>query len=171
MAHPRAKRPSDVVMPTPLIIHERRGRWARQIRPRVNGCAVTVIETRSGHDLAAAASRSACPIVVVDLSDRGDSVASDLDQLAGASDGALVLVLDPSPDSGLAEIALQMGATRVIPATTPPPVVVEILRHWLRLAHDRSQSAGWAEDRTREPEPWEAILGIVPGGLMPSSPP
>ncbi len=132
---------------------------------------VALVETRAGQELADAASRSACPLVVIEPSDRGDPVAADIDRVCAASGGALVLVLDPWPGSGLAEIAREMGATRVIPATTPPPVVVEILRGWLRLARGRSQSGGWAPDRTPEPEPWEPILGIVPGTLVPSSPP
>ena len=89
---------------------------------------MSLVETRSGKELAEAASRSACPLVVIDPSDLGDSVASDLDGLAVASGGALVLVLDPWPGSGLAEIAREIGATRVIAATTPPPAVMEILR-------------------------------------------
>lgn len=148
----------DARMHTLLIVHERLGRWARQIRPRVAGWPVRPVETRSADELAVACGRSACPIVVIDPGDRLRLALADLDRAARAAPDALILMLGGSSPPEFPLVAREMGATLVLPATTPPPRVLDLLARWLPLARARSEAGGWAEDRKPEPEPWEYLL-------------
>jgi hypothetical protein len=61
-----------------------------------------------------------------------------------------------------------LGATLVLPATIPPPRVLEVLSRWLPLAKARSEADGWAEDRRPEPEPWQEYLDAPIGTRQPA---
>ena len=158
-------------MITPLIIHERQARWARQIRPRVVGWPVSALETRTGAELASAAARSACPLVVVDPRARELAALEDLVLARRAAPGLLAMVFAPSPHAGdFASLAREMGATMILESSAPPPTVLKVLARWLRLARGRSSRTGWAEDCLPVAEPWELLLGLAPGGGIEATP-
>jgi hypothetical protein len=138
----------------PLIIHERLGTWARQLRPRVVGWSVRVVETRSADDLETALGRDPCPLVVIDLGGRTRAVLEELDRAAQQSPNALVLVLDPSAQAGVAPLARELGATHVLSGAVPPPMVVALLARWLPLARRRAEADGWWGESDIEPDPW-----------------
>ncbi|MBX6314724.1 MAG: hypothetical protein IRY99_17685 [Isosphaeraceae bacterium] len=140
----------------PLVIHERLGHWARQIRPRVATWPVRVIETRSASDLAAALARSACPLVVLDLADRIRAALDELDRALPAAPNALVLVLDPGAHATVGPLARELGATHVLAGRVPPPEVLHLLARWLPLARRRAEADGWAGEP--EPEPWDLLV-------------
>ena len=50
----------------PLILHERLGNWARQLRPRLHDLPIRLFETRSRADLEAVLTGLACPVVLID---------------------------------------------------------------------------------------------------------
>jgi hypothetical protein len=149
-------------MHSSLITHERRGHWARHLRPRVADWPVHLIETRSGDELAAACERTACPIVVLDPGGRLQAALLDLDRAIMSAPNSLILVFEPAKSPGLAAFAREVGATLVLPAITPPPRVVDLLARWLPLARSRSEADGWAEDRRPEPAVWDHLLDAIP---------
>ena len=69
-----------------LIVHERRGRWARRLRPLVAGWGARLVESRSADDLTSAIATAACPIVVLDL---GERLRPGLDDLSRAASSRL----------------------------------------------------------------------------------
>ena len=145
-------------MRLPLIVHERIGVWSRHLRPRVAPWPVRLFETRPGDDIGPIASRSACPMVVVDLGGRLRNGLEAIDRAFTAAPYGLILALDPA---GLPEVSLlarELGASRVLSGPVVPPEVLAVLERWLPLAQDRAERDGWAEDRVPEPEPWEALL-------------
>src|SRR5260370_41604870 len=89
------REPRRVPEPLPLIVHERIGTWARQLRPRAAGWGARLIESRSKTDLRAALFGAACPIVIVDLGDRPRARLDDLDHALTLAPAALAVVLDP----------------------------------------------------------------------------
>ena len=125
------------------MIHERRGRWARQLRARMAGLGIEWSEARSTGDLVVSVRLSACPIVLLDLGDRPARVVEDLSAVLRASPAALTLVLDPGSDPEVGPIAREFGATLVLPGVVVAPQVVAILRRWLPIARERAATAGW----------------------------
>src|SRR5437870_1806175 len=118
----------------PVVIHERRGIWARQLRARLACWPIRWSQTRSSADLATALVRSARPIVVIDLGDRPRSGLEDLDLAIRTAPDALVLVLDPGAHDSVAISARMLGATHVFSGIVTPPTVAELLARWLALA-------------------------------------
>ncbi|HEV3167667.1 MAG TPA: hypothetical protein VGZ22_26920 [Isosphaeraceae bacterium] len=143
------------MMRLPIITHERLGTWARQLRPRVVSWPVRLVESRSPTDLAVAMGRSACPLVVLDLGDRPRAGLEDLDRALPSAPNALILVLDPTAQPGVAPLAREIGASHVISGVATPPMVVGLLARWLPLALRRAESDGWSPMAEPEPEPWE----------------
>lgn len=128
--------------------------WARQLRTRVAPWPARLVESRGRDDLAAAVARSPFAMIVIDL---GNSVRAMLDDLRACdphTHGALVLVLDPSRQEGVAGLARELGASRVISGQCPPPRIVEILENWCRLCLARRKSAGWLPDAAEDPDWW-----------------
>ena len=141
--------------PVPLVIHERIGNWARQLRPRTAGWPVQVIETRSGPELAAALAARPWPLAVVDLADRPEAALRELAEGLDDLPDALLLVLDPTNAPGAAALARELGATQVTSGFAPPPAVVDLLARWLPIARARAGAAGWVAEPPRVAEPWE----------------
>lgn len=139
----------------PLIIHERIATWARQLRPRVVTWPVRVSETRSAADLERALKGSACPLVVADLARWPRQGLDDLERALAPSANALVLVLDPGTNPGVAALAREIGATLVLSGPATPPQVVGVLARWLPLAQRRAEADGWDGDPEPEAEPWD----------------
>jgi hypothetical protein len=137
-----------------LVIHERLGHWARQMRPRLSSWPVRLVETRSAADLEAAVAGRACPVVVIDLSRRVRSGLEDLDRATRAAPNAMVLVLDPGSHEGVALLARELGASHVIAGVATPPAVAALLARWLPLARRRDDRDGWSARPGPEPEPW-----------------
>lgn len=139
-------------MPNPrMVVHERLGTWARQIRARMAGRPIDWRETRSTADLEFAVAGAACPIVVIDLGLRPRAGLDALDRAMRTAPNALVLVLEPQWYEGVAQLARELGASEVISGPTPPPLVVALLTRWIPLARKRAEADGWS--RTPEPEP------------------
>ena len=130
-------------MPLALVVHERRGVWGRQLRPRLAGQPVRVFETRLRAELEENVTRSARPILVVVLDDRPAQAVEDMAHALAVAPGALTLVLDPRAHPLLAAAARELGATLVLPGSTPPPVVAELLVRWTALARRRADGDGW----------------------------
>jgi hypothetical protein len=146
---------------TAVILHERLGTWTAQLRPRFQGRPVHWIETRSATDLDKALLGLACPVVLIDLNRNVVEGLSDLDRLMRLFPGARVLVLDPEAHDGVAEVARELGATRVICGFVPPPEVACLIDRWITLAGLQTERAGWSRplmtDPPLDPEEWLQI--------------
>lgn len=127
-----------------VIIHERLGTWARQLRPRLAGSPVRWSESRSTASLVGAVRLSNCPVLLIDLADRPVQGLDDLGQAIIASPTALSLILDPSQSPEIAETARELGATLVLGGVVVPPVVENLLRRWIPLSIRRIEREGWS---------------------------
>jgi hypothetical protein len=142
------------------MIHERRGLWFRQIRPRVVGWPVRVVESRSTSDLVTALDGTVCPLVVIDLGEWVRPALVDLSQAVRTSPGALVLVLDAAEHRGVVPIARELGATHVLTGVINPPDVMDLLARWIPLARRRAEADGWIGDPSPEPPIWEQLAAV-----------
>lgn len=152
-------RPEGAIAPlasVPLVLHERLGNWARQLRPRLSAWPVRLVESRSASDLESALAGTACPIVILDLDLRPRAGLEDLDRAVRAAPLALLLVLDPQAHEGVAPLARELGATLVLSGVVTPPTLTALLARWIPLALRRTEADGWsvACKPEPEPEPW-----------------
>ena len=127
-----------------VILHERLGNWAGQLRSRLRDRPVRWFETRTGADIDAVLPGLACPVVLIDLSRNLIDGLSDLERLISGSSQPRVLVLDPERHEGAEEIARELGATHVISGFVPPPEVAELIDRWITLASEEGERQGWS---------------------------
>jgi hypothetical protein len=139
-----------------VIIHERLGRWAGQLRPRFQGWPIYWSETRSTASLVTASRLSTCPILVIDLSDRPLKGLEDLDQAVTAARSSLSIVLDPADNDEVATLARELGATVVLGGVVVPPVVESLLRRWIPIVTQRGKAEGRSPMIEPTPEFWES---------------
>jgi hypothetical protein len=148
-----------------LIIHERIGHWARQLRPRLADRSVRLVETRTWADLEDALRGPGIvfPIVVLDLGRRVKPALEDLDRARGLAPDALILVIDASNQPGLGLLARELGASHVFGGPIPPPVVSELIHRWLSLSERRAEASGWLGPAPppSEPEPWNWLTPLL----------
>jgi hypothetical protein len=147
-----------------LVLHERLGNWAAQLRPRLAGRPVRWFETRSAADLREILPGLGRPVVLLDLGSRVLEALGDLDQVVNLAPGARVLVLDPAARQEVAELARELGATHVLAGFVPPPVVTSLIDRWIGLAAAEQLREGWSRplpvDSLLDPEGWlDDILG------------
>jgi hypothetical protein len=146
-----------------MVIHERLGTWARQLRPRLRAWPIRWVESRSTADLEAALAGRACPIVVIDLARRPRAGLEDLDRAARAAPNALILVLDPQAHEGVPTLARELGAAHVLAGPATPPQVADLIARWFPLAQRRTESDGWSNvpEPEPEPEPWNWLAPLL----------
>jgi hypothetical protein len=150
-----------------VIVHERRGTWAAQLRPRLQHLPVRWFETRSTSDLDAAIVGVASPVVVIDLG-RHVELLRDLDRVVKIAPGARTLVLDPDSHDGTASLARELGATEVLSGFVPPPDAADRIEKWIGLAAREIDREGWSRPLSagspQDSESWlERILKDQPG--------
>ncbi len=138
-----------------VIIHERLGRWARQIRPRFRDWPIRWAETRSKSDLVGASARSGCPILVVEVDVRAARSLDELQAAIEVAPDALSLVLERQDRPEVVGMAREVGATLVMTGVVVPPEVDATIRRWLPIARQRAEAEGWSPVHGPEPEPWE----------------
>ncbi len=159
-----------------VIVHERLGNWARQLRPRLLAQQARVRETRSWPDLEAAILGLAAPVAVFDLDRFGPVGLVHLDRLIERSSDALVLVLDPKGDAERGRIARELGATQVILGAASPIDVAALVGRWVAVARGRIERSGWHRpveaDPRLEPWAWLAEYGVdtTPGPVPTTTP-
>jgi hypothetical protein len=139
-----------------VILHERLGNWARQLRPRLYDLPIRWFETRSIADLDPVLTGMASPVVLIDLGSRPSAGLLGLRAIRHRASDARVLVLDPEVHQEASGLARELGAAHVIPGFVPPPVVASLLRRWVKLAQWRIAHGGWSRALTPDPElePW-----------------
>jgi hypothetical protein len=141
---------------TAVILHERIGNWARQLRPRLFDLPIRWFETRSTADLGLVLTGMACPVVLIDLALSPASGLRGLQTILDRASDARVLVLDAEVHEDAAGLVREMGATHVFSGFVPPPVVASLLRRWVKLASARVEHGGWSKPLVPDPEsePW-----------------
>jgi hypothetical protein len=130
----------------PLVVHERRATWARQLRPRVVNWPVRFVESRSASDLASALAGQESGLVLVDLATRALAALEELAAGLAPASHPLVLVLDPERLPGIANAARELGATEVWSGPVAPPRVVDRLERWVNIARHRTASAAFSQE-------------------------
>jgi hypothetical protein len=146
-----------------VIIHERLGRWYRQLRPRLSDRPARWFETRSTADLDAILEGLAFPVVLIDLGRQPLDGLAALGRVNARAPGARTLVLDPEAVEEASDMARELGATHVFTGFTPPPLVADLFVRWIDLAGRGTESAGWS--RTTFPEtatdPWSWLADYL----------
>jgi hypothetical protein len=148
-----------------VILHERLGNWARQLRPRLYDLPIRWFETRSIADLDLVLTGIASPVVLIDLGSWPAAGLLGLHAILHRASDARVLVLDPEVHPEAAGLARELGATHVIAGFVPPPVVAALLGRWVRLAQWRIEHGGWFIALTPSPEsePWGWLAPYLAG--------
>lgn len=151
-----------------VILHERIGNWARQLRPRLHDLPVRWFETRAITDLHPVLGGMSSPVAVIDLGSRPAAGLMALQTILHHASDARVLVLDPQVHDEAATLAREVGATHVMTGFAPPPFVASLLRRWIDLAQSRVDKGGWTKplipDSESEPWAWLATYLPEPGG-------
>jgi hypothetical protein len=139
-----------------VIVHERLGRWYRQLRPRLSDRPIRWFETRSTGDLDGVLRELAFPVVLIDLGRQALDGLEALSVTVTRAPGARTLVLDPESYEDAAIAARELGATHVCRGFTPPPLVAELIARWIALALRGVDSAGWSRSTFPETstDPW-----------------
>jgi hypothetical protein len=133
-----------------LILHERLGNWARQLRPRLHDLPIRLFETRSRPDLDAVLTGLARPVVLIDPGKHLAEGLLDLDLVHRRAPDALIIVNNPDSYTEVTSLARELGATHVLSGFVPPPEVAILLIRWITLARRYLESDGWS--RTSSPE-------------------
>jgi hypothetical protein len=131
-------------MHVPLILHERLGNWAAQLRPRLHSLPIRWFETRSRGDLDGVLTGLACPVVLIDAGTHLANGLFDLDLVRTRAPDALILVQSPECHFEEARLARELGATHVLVGFVPPPEVAHLLSRWVLLAQRQIQRSGWS---------------------------
>jgi len=143
-------------MRSAVILHERLGKWGRQLRPRLSELSVRWLESRSPADLEGILEGLAFPVVLIDLGKQPIHGLEALDLVRMRTPGARSLVLDPESKAEIPILARELGATHVCSGFAPPPFVAGMISRWIAMARRATESAGWS--RTTFPEtatdPW-----------------
>jgi hypothetical protein len=142
-----------VTPPSLLITHERLARWARQLRARLAGQPIELVETRSRTDLLNALARHPSPLLLVDLEHRPVESLHDLEAALAASPEARALVLDPDRLPDVPAFCRELGVVEVFSGPVPPPVVAGRLARLHALTLERLAGDGWYAPAPRRGEP------------------
>lgn len=129
-----------------VIVHELKNEWYRALRPRLIGLPARWVETRSLADLGAALRGLACPVVLISAGPSPENALQAIVAARTAAPDGLILVHDRSNRHGLASIARELGAARVIGGEIPPPEVAAIVGRWIALATERIRRSGWCAE-------------------------
>ena len=111
----------------PLIIFERRGRWAEQLRPRLQHRPVRIREARSAADCRRTLRGVRGSLAVLDLTPDPLAGLRALEAILDVDAQATVLVLAGRSLRHLAPLMLELGATHFV-AEPPDP---DVLAGWL----------------------------------------
>ncbi|MDG3003580.1 hypothetical protein [Paludisphaera mucosa] len=148
----------DLEPPPVVVLHERSGAWARQLRPRFQREPVRWFETRSTADLLAAISAATTPIIVIEAGPDPIPALRDLAAVLARGSSPLVLLLDAEGRPEVAAVARELGASLAEPGRATPPQVAAWLARWLALAAKAIRAEGWSRpspaDPAREPTAW-----------------
>jgi hypothetical protein len=146
-----------------VIVHERLGKWYRQLRPRLSGLSARWFETRSPGDLGEVLEGLAFPVVLIDLGRQPLDGLAALNLICTRAPGARTLVLEPDAHADARDLARELGATHVCSGFIPPPLVADLIARWIALAGRGVDSAGWS--RTTFPEtgtdPWSWLTDYL----------
>jgi hypothetical protein len=159
-----------------VILHERLGNWAGQLRPRLWDQPVRWFETRSPADLENVLAGLAYPVVVIDLGRHVAAGLEALDLVVLRNPDARILVLDLEAHPAVPGLARQLGATHVVSGFVPPPAIADLLDRWIALARRSLEQAGWSRTTfpPSEADPWSWLseyFDDVGQALQPDEPP
>ena len=140
----------------PVILHERLGNWIRQLRPRLSDQPVRWFESRSTKELEVLLIGLAFPVVLIDLGRQAAFGLNDISLVSLRVPDARILAIDPEGQAEVAVTARELGATHVISGFVPPPVIAELMAHWITAARRGIERSGWSRTTfpDTETDPW-----------------
>ncbi len=152
-------------MRVPVILHERLGTWIRQLRPRLYDRPVRWFESRASSDLEALLSGLALPLVLIDLGRDAAAGLRDIGLVSLRVPDARILAIDAGGRPDVAAAAREIGATHVFSGFVPPPVVAELMSHWITAARMGIERAGWSRTTfpDTETDPWSWLSDYLDG--------
>ncbi len=141
-----------------MVLHERSGGWARQLRARLDHVPVRWFETRATAELLAAVSACTSPVVLIEAGAEPIPALHDLARVVARGAEPRVLFLDPASRPDVLGAARDLGATLAESGRITPPEVAALLARWIALAGRAVEREGWTRplpaDPVREPAAW-----------------
>jgi hypothetical protein len=149
----------------PVILHERLGTWIRQLRPRLYDRPVRWFESRATSELDVLLTGLALPLVLIDLGRDAAAGLRDIGLVSLRVPDARILAIDSGGRPDVAAAAREMGATHVFSGFVPPPVVAELMSHWIMAARLGIERAGWSRTTfpDTETDPWSWLSDYLDG--------
>ncbi len=143
-----------------LAILERLGVLARQLRPRLRTSDLVLIEVRSEADLTDRWPGVGRPLLLVDAGTDPASAGRTIAQVARRFPETWILALTSEEPEDMARL-LMVGATRVLPISTPPPRLADSLTRWAKQAGTLRDQRGWHRPITPIQRPWWRDLNAI----------
>lgn len=161
--------------PPVVVLHERSGAWARQLRARLDDVPARWFETRSTADLLAATRACTSPVVLIEAAPDPAPALRDLAVLAASASSPFVLFVDPRGRPEVLGAARESGATRAVSGRVTPPEVAALAARWISLAGRAVDREGWTRpipaDPARDPAAWvEEVVAEAAAGAESWSP-
>jgi hypothetical protein len=158
-----------------VVLHERSGSWAGQLRPRLGDVPARWFETRSTVDLLAAVAGRASPVVLIEAGTDAEPALRDLTRVAASASAPLILFLDPRARPEVLRAARELGATLAETGRITPPEAADHMERWIGLAARAIEREGWTRavtaDPSREPDEWvDEIVAEAAAGAWSWSP-
>ncbi|WP_165071705.1 hypothetical protein [Paludisphaera rhizosphaerae] len=141
-----------------VVLHERSGVWARQLRARLDGAPVRWAETRSTAGLLEAVIGDATPVVLIEGGPDPEKALREVAQVVERGSSPLIMFIDPFDRLDVMDAARDLGVTRAVSGRVAPPEVAELIGRWIGLSAKAYASEGWSRPRpadpSRDPSAW-----------------
>lgn len=141
----------DHTSPPVVVLHERLGGWARQLRPRLAGSPARWIETRSTAELLVAITGGASPVILIEASQDPEGNLREVALVVERGGSPLVLFIDPLDRSDVMDLGRELGATLTVGGRCTPPEVAELIGRWIGLSARANAREGWSRPRPADP--------------------
>lgn len=147
-SEPNSRHPSP---PPVVVLHERSGGWARQLRSRLGAGPARWVETRSTAELLDAVAGGASPVVLIEAGRDPEAALRDLAMVVARGSSPLTLFIDPIGRPEVVEMAREFGATHVGAGRFTPPEVAALIGRWIELSARAGAREGWSRPRPADP--------------------
>lgn len=144
--------------PPVVVLHERSGSWARQLRARLGNGPARWVETRSTADLLEAIAGAAAPVVLIEAGPDPAPSIHDLARVVARGSSPRILFIDPLGRLEAMDAARELGATLAVSGSAAPPEVAGLIGRWIELSRQAGAREGWSRPRpadpVRDPSAW-----------------
>ncbi len=143
------------------VVYERKSFWYRHLKARLKTHGIVWNEARTIADVEQAILGVAVPLIVFARDRTPVEFAEELVRIrSAASDAIVVAIRSLEPDESTAW-PREFGATEIVPAETPPPVVAERFGRRVELARRRIDRSGFGADPSPPYDARSALRALI----------